>query len=169
MRLQGGLRSEGKGVEFDGLRHGKDLDAIEAEFARAQEERSAKEAALGKSEALIERLSESVELHIRQMDALKQRMGDRLRKTFSRVLSQRGYVGDLDVLWDEEAVRLNVAPSRALATEASNFARQQLSGGEKSFTTVAYTLAVGSVTTCQFRAMDEFDVFMVGGVGEGID
>lgn len=34
----------------------------------------------------------------------------------------------------------------------------QLSGGERSYTTVAFTLALGAMTEMPFRAMDEFDV-----------
>ena len=36
----------------------------------------------------------------------------------------------------------------------------QLSGGEKTFTTLALLIAIGQVMETPFRVMDEFDVFM---------
>ena len=40
---------------------------------------------------------------------------------------------------------------------------KQLSGGEKTFTTLALLIAIGQVMETPFRVMDEFDVFMDNG------
>ena len=37
---------------------------------------------------------------------------------------------------------------------------QSLSGGERSFSTLAMLVSLGATIECPFRVMDEFDVFM---------
>ena len=43
----------------------------------------------------------------------------------------------------------------------TTFAMQLGPGGERSFSTLCFALALHGMTEAPFRAMDEFDVFMV--------
>ena len=52
-------------------------------------------------------------------------------------------------------IRLNVNPDGGIKRSLKT-----LSGGEKSFSTVALVLALWDVIQCPFRILDEFDVFM---------
>ena len=52
-------------------------------------------------------------------------------------------------------IRLNVNPDGGIKRSLKT-----LSGGEKSFSTVALVLALWDVIKCPFRILDEFDVFM---------
>jgi chromosome segregation ATPase len=55
---------------------------------------------------------------------------------------------------------LQVQPSKTVTTEGVKDLRS-LSGGERSFSTVCFILALWEAMESPFRCLDEFDVFMV--------
>ena len=66
-----------------------------------------------------------------------------------------GCGGGLDVDYTNRTLTMNVQMKNKTVTNING-----LSGGERSFTTLALTLAMGELSESPFRAMDEFDVFM---------
>jgi len=105
------------------------------------------------------------ELHeglARRLDLLKQTNASiamSISNTFNSYLSRRGHSGTLKVDQENGTLKLQVRMGGGGGgTKVKD--TKSMSGGEKSFTTLAFTLALGNETDAPFRAMDEFDVFM---------
>ncbi len=80
---------------------------------------------------------------------------------FGAFLKQKDYDGKLKFNHSTEELVIEVrADSQTQHSEATSNARQ-LSGGERSYTTVCFIMALWKVIEPPFRCLDEFDVFMV--------
>lgn len=90
----------------------------------------------------------------------------RLRLMFSSTLIQQNFTGSLDFDHEKQTLHIRVEPrkDRAAAVGSRSAAAPQdlkaLSGGERSFSTVCFVLALWDTMECPFRIMDEFDIFM---------
>lgn len=83
---------------------------------------------------------------------------------FNGYLSQRGHSGSIKFDKNRSTLTLNVHldgrhQGKSTATNEARDVRS-LSGGEKSFSTVSFLLALWEVVESPFRALDEFDIFM---------
>ena len=76
---------------------------------------------------------------------------------FNVLLSQRGFVGNLNFNHNQQQLTLLVKPNDN-ASQSSDL--RALSGGERSFSTVCYVIALWQVIESPLRCLDEFDVFM---------
>ena len=54
----------------------------------------------------------------------------------------------------------SVHPNRSKETKEANVDLKSLSGGERSYSTVAFLLSLWSIVECPILFLDEFDVFM---------
>lgn len=66
--------------------------------------------------------------------------------------------GNIPVVADPEP---KVQPKDSNTEQAMQQDLKALSGGERSFSTVCFVLALWDTMECPFRIMDEFDIFMV--------
>ena len=79
---------------------------------------------------------------------------------FSNYLRSRNYNGNLIFNHEEQKLDVIVQPNVARA-EAETRDLKSLSGGERSFSTVAFLLSLWSIVESPILFLDEFDVFMV--------
>ena len=81
-------------------------------------------------------------------------------QTFFRAsVRTRGFEGKLVFNHDARTLDPRVRPRATGSSQATN----QLSGGERSYSTISFLAAMWETTESPFRILDEFDVFMVRG------
>ncbi|KAL2613323.1 hypothetical protein R1flu_025015 [Riccia fluitans] len=78
---------------------------------------------------------------------------------FGRNLQLKGFSGKVNVDYQKQSLTLHVTmPQDESHTSVQD--TRALSGGERSYSTLSFALAVHGMIEAPFRAMDEFDIFM---------
>ncbi|CAH2073623.1 unnamed protein product [Thlaspi arvense] len=78
---------------------------------------------------------------------------------FNSNLSNKGISGQIKVSYEDKTLSIEVKMPQDSTSSAVRDTRG-LSGGERSFSTLCFALALHNMTEVPIRAMDEFDVFM---------
>ncbi|CAI9768234.1 unnamed protein product [Fraxinus pennsylvanica] len=78
---------------------------------------------------------------------------------FNGHLRRKGISGQIKVSYEEQTLSIEVKMPQDASSSTVRDTRG-LSGGERSFSTLCFALALHEMTEAPFRAMDEFDVFM---------
>ncbi|CAM9671007.1 unnamed protein product [Ascophyllum nodosum] len=77
---------------------------------------------------------------------------------FNRYLQEKGCSGEVRFNYNDHTLGLTFQKDNSNDSQCNDV--KLLSGGERSFATLALLLALGVGHECPFRVMDEFDVFM---------
>ena len=77
-----------------------------------------------------------------------------------RYMHRRGYVGSIKLDYQSEKMEMKVKVDEAKNKSSIVKDMKSLSGGERSFTTVCFMLALANNISSPFHCMDEFDIFM---------
>ncbi|KAG7554503.1 P-loop containing nucleoside triphosphate hydrolase [Arabidopsis suecica] len=78
---------------------------------------------------------------------------------FNSHLGKKGISGNIKVSYEDKTLSIEVKMPQDATNSAVRDTRG-LSGGERSFSTLCFALALHNMTEAPIRAMDEFDVFM---------
>ncbi|CAF0907345.1 unnamed protein product [Rotaria sordida] len=109
-----------------------------------------------KQEKLIHRLFKAARYRGQQYKALLESTAKLTSSCFSSFLESRNYTGEAIFNHQEGTLSLEITPR---GDEVHKDTRS-LSGGERSFSTVCFMLALWEVVEMPLRCLDEFDVFM---------
>lgn len=72
------------------------------------------------------------------------------------IMGRRGWAGEVEVDYDEKRLIIRVTTSDGRMVPDL----KSLSGGERSYTTLSFVLALGQANASPFHVFDEYDVFM---------
>ncbi|XP_066600099.1 structural maintenance of chromosomes protein 6 [Prorops nasuta] len=89
-------------------------------------------------------------------EEMKNAIGIRVQNAFVSILAIRNYQGFIEIDHTNKVLDLEVHPK----TGSQKADTKALSGGERSYSTVAFILALWDCTRLPFYFLDEFDVFM---------
>ena len=128
------------------------------------EKRNRIEKTVGKKQLLYEtfrtkilKLWAAYETRQKKFERTQLNLRRELQWRFSNQLANKGFSGTVTVDFPERTLKLEVQmPQDGSAVKDT----RSLSGGERSFSTLSFALALHYMTEAPFRAMDEFDVFM---------
>ncbi|XP_011637103.1 structural maintenance of chromosomes protein 6 [Pogonomyrmex barbatus] len=129
-----------------------------------QQQLKEKEQKYGVNIEFMSQLKQSFEKHIQRVKhrqnmfiQLRDLYSVRVQKSFTDVLSLRRYKGNIMINHANKVLDLHVSAQND--KKMSNDTRS-LSGGERSYSTVAFILALWDCIQLPFYFLDEFDVFM---------
>ncbi len=157
-RLERELKSEEK-------EHG-DPDAIEQRYNDAKAEYEKSKDDLERSKRVLKQFKRSNKDRKATWKEFRSELCRIVNYGFQDLLSNRGYEGSIVFNHKESTLCFDVKPSNLSSRDTSRSSSRdtsQLSGGEKSFTTVAFVLSLmrrAGVIDSPFRVADEFDIYM---------
>ncbi|KAI4490402.1 hypothetical protein M0802_010673 [Mischocyttarus mexicanus] len=89
---------------------------------------------------------------------MKEAISVKVKHSFSTILALRKYKGSINIDHVHKLLTLQVSPQSDNQRSVTD--TKSLSGGERSYSTVAFMLALWDCTNLPFYFLDEFDVFM---------
>ncbi len=137
----------------------EDLETIDAEYRKMATAYHEMEKASKAYLSTAEKLGDQLRVRIKKWKKERSLIMRSASLFFDGHMQKRGSSGRLKFDLQRGDLSLEVQNDNSNVETRTNDVKM-LSGGEKSYTTLALLLALGAGHDCPFRVMDEFDVFM---------
>ncbi|XP_064486253.1 structural maintenance of chromosomes protein 6-like [Ornithodoros turicata] len=133
-------------------------ETVESRYTEAKAKYDEMKGNVGKLREFIKKLHETMKERREKYCVLCEQTVLRLRLIFSSTLLQQNFTGRLEFDHSKQLLHIQVKPNEENSQLQQDL--KALSGGERSFSTVCFVLALWETMECPFRVMDEFDIFM---------
>ncbi|KAL9641478.1 hypothetical protein ABK040_013403 [Willaertia magna] len=154
------ISSKKRHIDMETKRLGnRDFHSIENDYKEYEQTYLMKQNSIEISEKVFESIKKGLSARNTLYNTIKNVYNGRLSEIFGNYMSQRGHTGKIKLNEDSGTLVFDIHMSTHGEKVKVSDAKS-LSGGEKSFTTVSFLLALWEVSETPFRALDEFDVFM---------
>ena len=147
-------------MEEEKKRHDRPQEDVLKSLKDAKNALKRLEDTVGNSRGPCNALKRSQKARQRMLTQTANELNKSVSHRFNHYLSKKGGAGRVKVDFSNAELELVINPSAADGAANKVKDIRSLSGGERSFCTLALTLGIGEQIESPFRAMDEFDVFM---------
>eukprot|EP01126_Amoeba_proteus_P064253 TRINITY_DN8966_c0_g1_i5.p1 TRINITY_DN8966_c0_g1~~TRINITY_DN8966_c0_g1_i5.p1 ORF type:complete len:239 (-),score=59.06 TRINITY_DN8966_c0_g1_i5:167-883(-) len=155
-RLEAFITSLKRTIDEESVNH-RPKAQIAEDLKLAKERYKTLKVQLAQLEAVQQKVQQNLLKRAEMWQKLLVHNSRRTKDFFGIYLAQRGFSGGLEFDHKNATLVIGVQPNNRSETQKDTRA---LSGGERSFSTVALLMALWEVMDIPFCAMDEFDVFM---------
>jgi len=131
-------------------------DDVKKELEKKNDDYADVKRSINNNVRLLKRIHEALSERVNRWFEYRKYVASRAKFMFLQSLQYRGYVGQIKFNHQDQKLTLVVETQDSTGTKDA----KQLSGGERSFSTVSFLLSLWEAMECPFRALDEFDVFM---------
>ncbi|KAI3957221.1 hypothetical protein MKW98_012096 [Papaver atlanticum] len=139
--------------------HSESLDDLRSLYEKKESKILRKRKTYEALRGMLKSCQSALEMRITKFKKNAHYLKSELTWQFNNNLSNKGISGHIKINNNEKTLSLEVKmPQDASKDKVCD--TRGLSGGERSFSTLCFALAIHGMTEAPFRAMDEFDVYM---------
>ncbi|PSS33185.1 Structural maintenance of chromosomes protein like [Actinidia chinensis var. chinensis] len=146
-------------LQRESERYGESIDDLRMLYGKKERKISRKKQTFKALREKLNTCQKALELRWSKFQRNATLLKRQLTWQFNGHLRKKGISGHVKVSYEEETLSIEVKMPQDASNNNVRDTRG-LSGGERSFSTLCFALALHEMTEAPFRAMDEFDVFM---------
>ncbi|KZV51907.1 structural maintenance of chromosomes protein 6B-like [Dorcoceras hygrometricum] len=146
-------------LQRESQRFSESIDDLRMLYEKKERRISRKQQTYKAFREKLEACDKALQLRWRKFERNATLLKRQLTWQFNGHLKRKGISGQIRVNYEEQTLSVEVKMPQDASTSSVRDTRG-LSGGERSFSTLCFALALHEMTEAPFRAMDEFDVFM---------